>query len=159
MFTCYIPLYAIRDCTASTAAKHLIDYFLRFGIPKSLLSDQDPAYESALFQELMRELGVCKLRTPSRVIPNIRGVFLITLINVDKTAVQLNNCKRLGVLLTSNETICTADSVEGDNASHIANNITHGDLSEGNRASLLSLISKCQSIFAANPKKPTLVKN
>ena len=71
---------------------------------------------------------------------------------------QLHNHKHLGVLLPSNETICTADSVEGDNASQIANNITHCDLSEGNRASLLSLISKYQSIFAASPKKPTLVK-
>ena len=52
---------------------------------------------------------------------------------------QLNNRKHLGVLLTSNETICTADSVEGKNTSHIANNITHGDLSVENRTSLLSL--------------------
>ena len=97
--------------------------------------------------------------TLCRVIPNITGVFQITLINFNETAVQLHNRKHLGVLLTSNETICTADSVEDDNASHIANNIIHGDLSEGNRTSLLSLISKYQSIFAANPKKPTLVKN
>ena len=59
----YIQLYSIKDRLAKTAATFLVDYILRFGIPDQLLSDQDPAYESHLFQELIRGLGVKKLRT------------------------------------------------------------------------------------------------
>ena len=40
--------------------------------------------------------------TPCRVIPNIAGVFQITLINVNEIPVELNSRKPLGVLLTSN---------------------------------------------------------
>ena len=64
-FSKYIQLYPIKDRLAKTAATCLVDYIMRFGIPDQLLSDQDPAYESHLFQELMRGLGVKKLRTTS----------------------------------------------------------------------------------------------
>eukprot|EP00794_Sanderia_malayensis_P019786 gene19786-21725_t len=63
VFTKYIQLYAIKDRTAETAAKYMMDYCPRFGIPRALLFDQDPAYESRLFQELMAGLGIKKLRT------------------------------------------------------------------------------------------------
>ena len=49
--------------TAKTAAKCIRDYPLRFGIPLSMLSDQDPSFESKLFSELMRLLGLKKQRT------------------------------------------------------------------------------------------------
>ena len=62
-FSKYIQLYPIKDRLAKTAAACLVDYIMRFGIPGQLLSDQDPAYESTLFQELMRGLGITKLRT------------------------------------------------------------------------------------------------
>ena len=71
----------------------------------------------------------------------------------------MNNRKQIGVLLPSNETICTVDSVEGESASNLTTNITHGDLSAENKRSLLSLMSKYQSIFATDPKKPSLMKN
>ena len=62
-FSKYIQVYAIKDRTAETASKCLVDYFLRFGIPKKLYSDRDPSYESELFQHLMNYFGVKKLRT------------------------------------------------------------------------------------------------
>ena len=62
-FSKYIRLYPLRDRLAETAAKYLADYCMDFGIPGKLLSDQDPAYESKLFQELMRILEIKKLRT------------------------------------------------------------------------------------------------
>ena len=96
--------------------------------------------------------------TPCWVIPNVACVLQITLLNVNETPVELNNCKHLGVLLTSNEAICTVDSLEGDNVSNITNNITHGDLSAEDKTSLFSFISKYQGIFPVNPKKATLVK-
>ena len=36
---------------------------LKFGIPLKLFSDRDPSFESSLYQELLRMLGVKKLRT------------------------------------------------------------------------------------------------
>ena len=62
-FTKYLKCYAIRNRTALTASKFIYDYCIMFGIPEKLYSDRDPAYESELFQQLMRQLGVKKLRT------------------------------------------------------------------------------------------------
>ena len=62
-FTKYIQLYAVKDRTAPTAAKCVVDYSLKFGLPYKLFSDQDPSFESQLFQCVMKELGVKKLRT------------------------------------------------------------------------------------------------
>ena len=56
-------MYAIKDRRAETAAKYVADFCLDFGIPIKLLSDKDPAYEAALFQELMNILQIKKLRT------------------------------------------------------------------------------------------------
>ena len=62
-FTKHLKVYAVKDRTAKTAAKCIYDYVLTFGIPLKLYSDRDPAYEAELFQELMKLLGVKKLRT------------------------------------------------------------------------------------------------
>ena len=62
-FTKFLCVYPCKDRTAKTAAKYIYDFSLRFGIPLKLLSDQDPAYESDLFNELMKLFGVKKLRT------------------------------------------------------------------------------------------------
>ena len=62
-FSKFVKCYALKDRTAKTACKSVLDYFLTFGIPLKLYSDQDPAYESELFQLLMKDLGVKKLRT------------------------------------------------------------------------------------------------
>ena len=45
------------DRTAETAVKCVVDFFLKFGIPRKLYSDRDPSYEAKLFQLLMKELG------------------------------------------------------------------------------------------------------
>ena len=63
VFSKYIQLYPLRDRTAESAAKCLIDYSMRFGIPKAVFSDQDPAFESKMFQSLMQGLGIDKRRT------------------------------------------------------------------------------------------------
>ena len=59
-FSKFIRLYPLKDRQAKTAAKCVADYCLDLGIPEKLLSDQDPAYESNLFKELMRILGIKK---------------------------------------------------------------------------------------------------
>ena len=72
-FSKFIKLYAVKDRTAPTAASCMTNYVLQFGIPDKLLSDQDPSYESNLFQCLMNNLGIKKLRT-SGYRPNTNGL-------------------------------------------------------------------------------------
>ena len=62
-FSKFVRLYPIKDRQAQTAAKFVVDFCLDFGIPRKLLSDQDPAYESLLFKEMMRLLDIKKVRT------------------------------------------------------------------------------------------------
>ena len=62
-FTKLIKLYAIKDRKASTASVCLHDYILTYYIPLKTLTDQDPSFESKLFQELCNSLGIKKLRT------------------------------------------------------------------------------------------------
>ena len=62
-FSRFIRLYAVKDRREETAAKFVADFCLDFGIPFKLLSDKDPAFESKLFQELMKILEVKKIRT------------------------------------------------------------------------------------------------
>ena len=60
-FTKLIKLYAIKDRKALTAGACLHDYILTCGIPLKILTDQDPSFESKLFQELRNSLGIKKL--------------------------------------------------------------------------------------------------
>ena len=63
-FTRYAQAYVTSSQTAVTAAKVLFDeYFTRYGWPTKLITDQGPAFESKLFQELMKKSGIRKIRT------------------------------------------------------------------------------------------------
>ena len=62
-FSRYLQVYPVKDRTAETASTVIVDYILRFGIPMKLYSDRDPSYESNLFQNVMRQMGIKKLRT------------------------------------------------------------------------------------------------
>ena len=62
-FTKYLKVYAVPDRTSKTTAKCIYDYILTYEIPLRLFLDQNPAYEAELFQELMKLLGIKKLRT------------------------------------------------------------------------------------------------
>ena len=62
-FTKIMKLYAIKDRKASTASTCLHDYILTYGILLKILADQDPPFESKLFQGLCNSLGIKKLRT------------------------------------------------------------------------------------------------
>ena len=62
-FSKFTQLYAVPDRTVATSAKCAFDYFLKFAIAKALYSDCDTAFESELFQLLMKMFCVKKLRT------------------------------------------------------------------------------------------------
>ena len=63
-FTKWPEAYAIPDQEATTVAKALVEqFFSRLGIPKELHSDQGRNFESAVFRECCRLLGIRKTRT------------------------------------------------------------------------------------------------
>ena len=63
-FTKWTEVYAIPDQSASTCAYILLEeFFMRFGFPLSLHSDQGKNYESRLMAELCEMLEIRKTRT------------------------------------------------------------------------------------------------
>ena len=62
-FTKHLKVYGVHDRTSKTTAKFIYDYISAYGIPLRLYSDCDSVYESELFQETMKLLGIKKLRT------------------------------------------------------------------------------------------------
>ena len=57
-------MYALPNAKAETVAKKLVEEFVcRFGVPHELHSDQGTNFESQLFAEMCRLLGIRKTRT------------------------------------------------------------------------------------------------
>ena len=62
--TKWMEAYALPDATASTVALKLVNEFVcRFGVPQELHSDQGTNFESGVFREMCRILGITKTRT------------------------------------------------------------------------------------------------
>ena len=63
-YTRYAQAFATKDQKASTVAKVLWEqYFVHYGLPKRVHSDQGRDFESRLIQELLNMLGIRKSRT------------------------------------------------------------------------------------------------
>ena len=63
-FTKWPEAFPVPNQEAATVAQVLVDgFFCRFGLPDELHSDQGRNFESALFQECCRLLGIRKTRT------------------------------------------------------------------------------------------------
>lgn len=63
-YTRYAQAFAAKDQKASTVAKVLWEqYFVHYGLPKRVHSDQGRDFESRLIQELLNMLGIRKSRT------------------------------------------------------------------------------------------------
>ena len=63
-FSKWADAFAVRSHKAPIVAKILVDHvFSRYGMPKRLLSDQAPEFESELFTELCRRLEIDKIHT------------------------------------------------------------------------------------------------
>jgi transposase InsO family protein/predicted aspartyl protease len=65
-FSKWAEAFPIRNHHADTVARQLVTHvFARFGMPRQLLSDRGPEFESNLFAELCRLMKIEKLRTMS----------------------------------------------------------------------------------------------
>ena len=63
-FTKWKEAFAIPNHTAATVADKLVqEVFLRFGFPSQIHTDQGPEFESHLFKEMCKLLGIEKSRT------------------------------------------------------------------------------------------------
>jgi hypothetical protein len=64
LFTKWAEVYPLRDITAETVARTFVDGWVsRFGSPIQVITDQGSQYESELFSELCKRLGIDKVRT------------------------------------------------------------------------------------------------
>ena len=98
--------------------------------------------------------------THCRVIPDLDGVFQITLLNVNNDKVTVTSRKFVGNLMMVNETVSKIDSKEVGISSNPQWNITHGNnISDHEKDHLRTSISKYSEIFASNSKKLTPVRN
>ena len=92
-FTKWIEAYAIPDQTAETVAEKLVNEFIsRFGTPLELHSDQGRTFESNLFQDVCKLLGITKTRT-TPYHPSSNGMierFNLTLANMISSFVDKN---------------------------------------------------------------------
>ncbi|KII74835.1 Pol polyprotein [Thelohanellus kitauei] len=63
-FTKWVEAVAVRDQTSVTASKALLECIVsRFGVPDRIHSDQGRQFESELFQNICKSLGITKSRT------------------------------------------------------------------------------------------------
>ena len=63
-FTKWMEAYAIPDQQAETVATKVVQEFVcRFGVPLELHSDQGRNFESTVFREMCKILGITKTRT------------------------------------------------------------------------------------------------
>ena len=91
--------------------------------------------------------------TRSRVLPNIDGVFQITVLNVNSSDITLKSRTSMGFIQPADEIVM---SVAPDESltSTLADIKISDRLSRDEKSEVTRLIKEYQDIFAANPKKP-----
>ena len=100
--------------------------------------------------------------TRCRVIPNLQGVFQITMLNTTSTPVVIHQLKCIGKLhpVGQAQETCRRNTVPKADVCFMEENISTGEnLSEIQKQQLKTLINSYEGIFASNPKKPSLVKD
>ena len=98
--------------------------------------------------------------TRCRVVPDVDGVFQISILNANTHPVVIPSQKYLGKLHVPHQIVASLEPCTVASHTDFEASIKHGEnLSTDERQRLISLISNFQDVFASNPKKPTLVKN
>ena len=95
--TKWMEAFALPDAKAATVAKKLVEEFVcRYGVPQELHSDQGTNFESELFAEMCKLLGIKKTRTTAYN-PKSDGLverFNRTLMNIIAILVEEDTCGR-----------------------------------------------------------------
>ena len=90
--------------------------------------------------------------TKARVIPNMNGVFHITVLNTTEKDVKIGSRQLLGHIHSADELIAVVDN---DHKKSILEQVTIGkNLTEQQKSIVKNLIGEYDDIFAENPKKP-----
>ena len=98
--------------------------------------------------------------TKCRIIPDVEGVFQITLLNVNDSPIDLYARKCVGNLVSSRIASLQQEPSTSKDQINPAKNLNHGEhLTTDQQFRLKTLITEYSDIFASNPKKPALVKN
>ena len=95
----------------------------------------------------------------ARVVPNVNGMFQITILNSTQTDVILNNRHIVGSLSTANEIVARIDPSAQDDIANVKlesiDDIAMGEnLSEEQKNKIKKLVTDYKDIFAQNPKNP-----
>ena len=94
--------------------------------------------------------------TRCHIIPDLDGIFNITLLNVNEHPISLGSRKHIGNLIPSDETIPQQDFAVI--TEQFARDVRCGEsLLPNEKERLFSLLDTYKDIFAANPKKPSHV--
>ena len=95
-----------------------------------------------------------------RVIPSIKGVFQIKLLNVNNTSYLMNRERKIGSLNKIEPAVVSVEHIDSELSKNLESNIVYGkNLSVAQRTKIHTLVSEYQDVFAENPKKPKLVTN
>ena len=93
--------------------------------------------------------------TKARIVPNINGVFQVTVLNVSESDATIKRRTPMGSLVKADEIICSLDQESSTEVFQHLEGITIGEnLTKDQQKKVRSLIEKYQDIFATNPKKP-----
>ena len=100
--------------------------------------------------------------TKARVVPDVKGMFLLSIMNISESDIRINGRKVLGHVNEVGETLgCLpadyANNIETSELrkSHLAGAKFGKNLSIKEKSKLVDLIQKHANVFARNPKKPS----
>ena len=124
--------------------------------PRSVLLVKSSTNNSLLPGDFEPKIGP-KIRglyaARSRVIPNIDGVFQITVLNVTSSDITLRSRTSMGFTQPADEIVMSVAPDEGLNST-LADITISDRLSCDEKSEVTRLIKQYQDVFAANPKKP-----
>ena len=100
--------------------------------------------------------------TKARVVPDVNGVFLLSILNVSDSEVCINGRRVLGHVEKAGETLGYVPEEAINNVkewdpenSHLAGATFGSNLSTNEKSKLVEIIRKHSNVFARNPKKPS----
>lgn len=92
----------------------------------------------------------------ARVVPNIHGVFQVTVLNVSESDVVIRNRTPVGSLFTADDVVCSIDQENSPQLfQHLEGVVIGKNLSDVQQKKVSELIEKYHDVFASNPKKPS----